>query len=219
MQARIADDLVRGDLAAQIVNAINDAIALQEGERYAFNERRYRILTVADQEYYPLTSPTLLTSAGAAVGLGETILEIDSITATSSQSPYPLCPRTEQWFAEQWASATYRGEPADYGLYMQQLRIFPVPDGVYPIDMAGLARLAPNPLSASGDTNAWMTEGAAIIRAQAKILLYRDLLRDPDGVALATQQLIEAGGNPQPSSAKRKMAAQAFTGRQKAWNL
>jgi hypothetical protein len=83
----------------------------------------------------------------------------------------------------------------------------------------GLARLGPNPLSADADTNAWMTDGAGIIRGQAKLLLYRDILRDPDGVTLATQQLVEAGGTPNPQSAKRKMAAQAYTGTQKAWSL
>jgi hypothetical protein len=218
MQARIADDLVRDDLAAQIRNAINDAIELQEGERFKFNEKRSRLFTVTGQEYYDLTSPTLLTSAGAAVGTGETILELDDITCTVNNWPYRLCPRTQQHINE-WQSSSYQGQPADYALYGQQLRIWPVPDQAYPLDLNGLARLAPNPLSADSDTNAWMMDGASIIRAQAKILLYRDILRDDVGVTLATQQLVEAGGNPNPGSAKRKMAAQAYTGRMKAWNL
>lgn len=219
MKSRIISETLRDDLtASQLNDAINDAIALQGGERYAFNERRYRILTVAGQEYYDLTSPTLLTSAGAAVGTGETILELDDILTTVSNQPYRLSPRTQQHVNE-WQSTTYQGQPADYTLYGQQLRIWPIPDQVYPLDLMGLARLAPNPLSADGDTNAWMTEGAGIIRGQAKVLLYRDVLRDPDGVALAKQQIAEAGGNPDPQSAKRKMAAQAYTGRQRAWNL
>lgn len=218
MQARIADDMVRDDLASQIRNAINDAIELQEGERFKFNERRYRILTVAGQEYYDLVGPTLLTSAGAAVGTGETILELDDITCTVNNWPYRLNPRTQQHVNE-WQSNTYQGQPADYALYNQQLRIWPIPDGVYPLDLMGLARLAPNPLANDSDTNAWMTDGAAIIRAQAKLLLYRDILRDTEGAGLAIQQLVSAGGNPDPGSAKRKMAAQAYTGRQKAWSL
>jgi hypothetical protein len=64
-----------------------------------------------------------------------------------------------------------------------------------------------------------MTDGASIIRAQAKILLYRDLLRDDEGMAIASQQLVEAGGTLNPASAKRKMAAQAFTGRIRPWSL
>jgi hypothetical protein len=218
LQARIADDLVRDDLGSQIQNAINDAIELQEGERFKFNEKRYQILTVASTEYYDLAGPTLLTSAGAAVGTGETLLEIDDILATISSQPSRLTPRTQQWVNENQLS-TYRGQPSSYTIYGQQLRIWPIPDAVYTIDLMGLARRGPNPLSADADTNAWMTDGAGIIRAQAKMLLYRDILRDPDGMSLAMQQLVEAGGNPNPQSAKRKMAAQAFTGTQKAWDL
>jgi hypothetical protein len=218
MQARIADDMVRDDLASQIKNAINDAIELQEGERYKFNEKRYRILTVAGQEYYDLRGSTLLTSAGAAVGTGEALLEIDDIICTVSNNPYPLIQRTQQHINE-WQSSTYQGQPADYTLYGQQLRIWPIPNDAYTLDLMGLARLAPNPLSADSDTNAWMTDGAGVIRGQAKMLLYRDILRDTEGYGLARQQLIDAGGNPEPASAKRKMAAQAYTGPMKAWTL
>lgn len=213
MQARIADDLVRDDLASQIRNAINDAIELQEGERYSFNERRYTLLTVAGQEYYDLVDPTLLTSAGAEVETGETLLELDDIFCTVSNNPYRLCPRTQQHINE-WQSTTYQGQPADYTLYGQQLRIWPIPDQEYQLDLMGLARLGPNPLSDDSDTNAWMTDGEKLIRAQAKILLCRDILRDPGGVQAASQQLMEAEG-----ALKRKMAAQAYTGRMKAWTL
>jgi len=214
MRTRLVDDMLRDDLTAnQLANAINDAIELQEGERFKFNEQRYQILTVAGQEYYDLTGPTLLTSAGTAVGTGETILELDDITTTISNNPYRLCPRTQQHINE-WQSNSYQGQPADYTLYGQQLRIWPIPDQAYTLDLMGLARLGPNPLTADADTNAWMTDGAAIIRPQAKILLYRDLLRDADGVQLATDQLVRA-----TDAAKRKMGAQAYTGRQKAWSL
>ena len=214
MKTRIVDETLRDDLTpAQLGHAINDAIALQEGERYSFNVRRYRILTVAAQEYYDIKAPALLTSAGTAVGTGETLLELDSITTTVSNRPYPLTPRTQQWMDEQQDS-NFLGQPADYTIYGQQLRIFPVPDAAYPIDLSGLARLAPNPLSQDAHTNAWMTEGERLIRAQAKVLIYRDILRDPDGVALATQQFGQA-----QLALKRKMAAQAYTGHQRHRSL
>jgi hypothetical protein len=220
MQNRIADDLVRDDLSTQIKNAINDAIELQEGERYSFNERRYLINTVSGQEYYDLVAPTLLTVAGGAVPLGETVIEFDSITTTVSNWPYRLYPRTQQWF-DDYAGPTYLGQPDSYALFNQQMRIFPIPDAgsPYPMVISCLARIGPNPLVNDADTNAWMTDGAALIRAQAKMLLCRDVIRDPEGLAAAQQQLVEAGGTPSPASAKRKMAAQAYTGRQRAWNL
>ena len=214
MKTRIVDETLRDDLTAtQLGNAINDAIKQWEGERFKFNEKRYQILTVASTEYYDLSGSTLLTSAGAAVGTGEALLELDDITATVNSQPYRLVPRTQQHVNE-WQSSSYTGQPADFTLYGAQLRLFPIPDAVYTLNLMGLARLAPNPLSADGDTNAWMTEGEPLIRAHAKMLLYRDVLRDNDGAGLAVEQMKEA-----EHMLKRKMGAQAFTGRIKAWSL
>ena len=214
LKARIVDEMVRGDLTAtQLDNAVNDAIRQWEGERFKFNEKRYTILTVAAQEYYDLEGPTLLTSAGAAVGTGETLLEIDDIFTSINNNPYRLCPRTQQHLDE-WQSTTYQGQPADYTLYGAQLRIWPIPDQEYTLSLMGLARLSPNPLSDDSHTNAWMTEAEPLIRATAKMLLYRDILRDRDGAAGALELVKEA-----ESMLKRKMAAQAYTGRQKAWSL
>lgn len=214
MQNRIADDLMRDDLSAQIKNAINDAIELQEGERYKFNERRYQIFTVAGQEYYDLEGPTLVGDADDP----ETLLEVDYVMATVGNQPYPLCQRTQQYINE-WQRSTYQGQPSDFTIYGGLLRVFPLPDAVYTLDLGGLASLAPRPLSADVHENAWTNDGAGIICGQAKLLIYRDILRDSDGAALAVQQLVEAGGNPQPASARRKMAALAYTGRQRHVSL
>ena len=214
MKLRIVDETVRDDLTAtQLNNAINDAIRQWEGERFVFNEKRYQILTVADQEYYDLAGPTLLTSAGAAVETGELLLELDDITATVNSQPYRLNQRTQRWFNEH-SLTTYTGQPNDYTIYGNQLRIFPVPDAVYTLDLSGMGRLGPNPLSADVHTNAWMTEGEALIRHHAKMLIYRDVLRDNEGAGLAVEGMKEAEHH-----LKRKMAAKAYTGRIKAWTL
>jgi hypothetical protein len=219
MKTRLIDEMLRDDLTAdQLGNAINDAIELQEGERYKFNEKRRTILTVAAQEYYSLAAPTLLDESGAALSIGELMLEIDDIFTSINNNPYRLTARTQQHMNE-WQSTTYQGQPADYTVYGGELRIWPIPDQVYTLSLNGLVRLGPNPLSGDSNTNAWMTEGGGIIRGQAKLILYRDLLRDDEGVALATDQIVRAGGNPDPASAKRKMAAQAYTGRIKPWSL
>jgi hypothetical protein len=214
MKARIVSETVRDDLTAtQLGAVVNDAIKQFEGQRFAFNEGRYRILTVAGTEYYDLITPTLLTSAGAAVGTGERLLELDDITCAVNSQPYRLCPRTQQRINE-WQTTTYQGQPADYTLYGQQLRIFPIPDAEYQLDLMGLARLSPAPLSADSDTNAWMTEGEVLIRSHAKMLLYRDVLRDPDGASLAVEAVKD-----EHMGLMRKMGAQAFTGRQRASSL
>lgn len=214
MQNRIIDDTLRDDLGNQIKNAINDAVKAWEGQRFVFNEKRYRILTVANQEYYDLTGPTLLTSAGAAVATGERILELDDIFTTVSNNSYRLCPRTQQWFNEWQQPNNNLSQPDSYTLYGDQLRIFPIPDQVYTLDLMGLARLGPNPLTVDDDTNAWLTEGEMLIRGQAEVLLYRDVIRDTEGVTIALGLVSEG-----ETSLRRKMGAQAFTGRQRAWDL
>jgi hypothetical protein len=213
MRAKIADEITRSDMASRITVAINDAIKLWEGERFAFNERRYRINTVAAQEYYELQAPDLLTHAGAAVPTGEMILEIDSITSEQSNWPYPLTPRTQQWFdAHQSSPLQYTGQPDSYGIYGNQLRLYPVPDIAYPIIISALARLGPNPVAADADTNDWFTEGEMLIREQAKVILFRFPLKDPDGMHLA-----QSGADNAYAGLKRKMAAKAGVGLMGVW--
>jgi len=215
MQTRIADEIVRDDLTSQIKNAINSAIETWEGARFVFNERKYKITTVANQEYYDLVSTTLLLYDGTAVGTGEKLLEIDNITATVNNSFYPLSPRTQQWFSRNSAPASqYVGQPDSYTIFNDQIRIFPVPDAAYDVNIDGLARLSPNPLSSDSDTNAWMVAGETIIRQQAKYLLYRDILRDAEGKAAASEGIQEAQFH-----LERKAAGKLYTGRQRAWTL
>ena len=218
MQQRIADEIVRDDLASQIKNAINDAIVTWEGERFHFNERRYLLRTVRAQEYYEIAAPTLLFNDGSALQTGEAVLELDSITITVGNSFYPLTARTMQWFDRNAVPASqYLGQPDSYAFaHGNQLRLFPVPDAVYSLNIDALGRLGPHPLVNDSDTNSW-TSGvppSALIRAQAKFMLYRDILRDADGKALASEAIEEAQWQ-----LERKMAAKTFTGTQRAWNL
>jgi len=215
MRAKIATEITRTDLSASITTAINDAILLWEATRFAFNERRYKINTVATVEYYDLIDPTLQTFAGGAVPAGETIIEIDSITSNLSNMPYTLTERTQQWMDHnQSAASSYSGPPDSYGIYGDQLRIYPVPDAAYPINISAHARLGPNPVSADGDTNSWFTEGEILIREQAKVLLFRFPLKDADGMQLSQQGVDNAY-----ASLTRKMNAKATTGTTPPWSL
>jgi hypothetical protein len=59
-----------------------------------------------------------------------------------------------------------------------------------------------------------MTNGEALIRAQAKILLYRDIVRDMEGVNLAKDALAEA-----LEPLMRRRSAKVQTGRIAPWVL
>jgi hypothetical protein len=214
-RAKIAGEITRTDLGTKIDAALNDAIKLWEGTRFTFNERRYKINTVATVEYYDFTAPTLQTFAGGAVPLGETVIEIDSITATQGTTPDPLTQRTQQWFDRyQSSTGSTGGPPSDYGIYGNQLRLFPVPDAAYAINISAHARLGPNPLVGDDDSNDWLIEGELLIREQAKVMLYRFPLKDADGMSLSQQAADNAF-----ASLTRKMSAKAFTGSTPPWNL
>lgn len=222
MRTRIADEITRSDLSTQIDKAINDAIKLWEGARFVHNEKRYLILTADGTEYYDLSGSGLLEASGAATATGEMVLEIDSITNTVNNFPYPLTPRTQQWFDRNQALPTqYKGQPDSYGIYGNQLRLFPIPDGAgpeaggaYPIRISGLARLGPNPLANDADSNAWLTEGEILIREQAKVFLYRHPLKDVEGKQLAQEAVDEAF-----ASLTRKRDAKLTVGSTPPWNL
>lgn len=209
MQTRIADEILRDDIPSQIQNAIQSAILLWEGQRFVFNERRFLISTVAGQEYYDW--PAMTDTAGAALESGVSLLEIDSITITDSGSTYPLTDRTQEWMDEYSTTATeYTGTPCDYAIYADQLRLSPVPDAAYPLTLSGLARL--KTLSATSDTNAWMVEGEPLIRAQAKVIIYRDVLHNERGLAFAQNAVDTA-----LLALERKHLAKAGVGRIAPW--
>lgn len=209
MKTRISDELVRDDLSSQIANAIAEAIRDHEGTRFWFNEKRFRLVTVASQEYYDLT--TALTNTDAtALDAGEALLETDSVTILDSGEAYPLTERTQQAM-DRGQSLSTTGTPCEYAIFGDELRLSPIPDDAYEITISGLARL--KTLSAGSDTNAWMTEGEALIRHRAKKLIYRDVVRDPDGKALAEEAEAEA-----LMKLERKTAAKVGTGRIRPWS-
>jgi hypothetical protein len=211
MQTRIADELVRDDLASQIREAIQTAITTWEGVRFSFNEKRYALATVASQEYYDWSSMTVA-SSGAALGTGESLLEIDSTRIEYNGAWYPLIGRTQAYFDDMQVSATnYTGVPVDYTIFGDQLRLSPIPDAAYTITLSGLARLPT--LSQDADTNGWMTEGEALIRNQAKVFLC-SINGDEPGLMGAQMGLDTAR-----TSLGRKMMAKVNTSRIAAWSL
>lgn len=173
MQARLADELSRSDLTSQIKLAILSAIQTYRGKRFYFNELRSDTFnTVSGQEFY--TSADLADIPN--------LPDIDSILFNQSSSfRYPLVKRT--WAQlELWSinPTTVSGFPTDFCWYGGQIRLYPIPNGVYSCRISGTIRLTPDPLSADNDTNAWMTDGEELIRQRAKADLNINVIRDPE---------------------------------------
>lgn len=211
LKARIADDL-RGvtNLDTQISNAVLDAVKRWEGERFWFNEKRFRFFTVDGVEFYSIPSAFQNTD-GSSISAGETLLTVDDLVILDNNETYRLMPITDQWANDYQSPASqYKGTPDYYGIYGGDIRLAPIPDDVYTITISGIARLAP--LSSDGDSNAWTTEAESLIRHEALAQLYRIVLRDPDGFQLAM-------GGVQDALAllKKKTTSKVTAGRIRPW--
>jgi len=209
MKTRIAREIVRDDLSTEVGEAIATAHETWAGQRFWFAEKRFALTTVASQEYYAMSALTL--ADGTALSTGEGLIEIDSFTLTYNNEPYPLHDRSQAYIDDMQSLATaFTGQPWAYGIFENKIRLHPIPDAAYACVISGLASLPP--LASDGATNAWMTSGEALIRQQAKLIIYRDITRDPDGVALAERGLAEALEN-----VRRRTFAKVATGRIAPW--
>jgi hypothetical protein len=182
MANRIADELGgRVDLLSPspgmpdspIHIAIYDAIQMWENDRFHFNEYRTAnaFPCVVGQEFY-----TALDWADIA-----TIKHIDKLSVLISGNRYFMTPRTEEYMENLSINPLWSGQPVDYSYYNFRLRFYPIPNGAYPINVLG-TRYFP-PLSGDSDSNVWTTLGERLIRATAKMYLYRDTLQDDDRAA------------------------------------
>ena len=145
MQQMIADELGdRQDLltpladsaltTSPIQNAIQSAIALWEREPFYFNEYYASPLfsTVANQEFYTV-------SDNAAIA---TLPKIDKIHILVNSNRYTLYARTWQYLEEISVNpAVVTSIPIDYAYFAEQIRIYPIPDGAYPLTFNANQRL------------------------------------------------------------------------------
>lgn len=208
MKARIASEILRSSWADTFVqNAVLDAIEDFKFTRFRFNVARFRMNTVADKEIYDLPDD-LLDGDGNALNTGETLLEIDAMNCRYNDAASSVDPVTDGWLENVTTSNT-TGQPCFYAFDGTQIRFTPIPDQVYSIRMTGLKQLAT--LTDATDTNAWMVEGAGLIRARAKVRLYRDILRDTAMVANAQAEEDNALRSLQRSQAAHQ------SGRLQAW--
>lgn len=208
MQSTIAYELGgRSDLTTQIQNAIQTAIAKWERVRFYFNEVNdiNGFSTVAGQEYYNASNYPLIGS----------MVHIDKIHALVSNNRYTLEPRTWQYIEDYAVNPTVQAPPtgiSDYAYYAETLRFYPIPDGVYPITLSGTKRLSA--LSASNDSNAWTCDAEALIRCEAKLDLYTNVLKDADQAAI--MEALIYGDPSRPNSVSYLSALQGETFKRQA---
>ena len=171
MSARIADELDRTDLTTQIQREIKSAVAHYENRRFFFNEARLTGLALIDgQEFYTSSDNSNIPN----------LIYIDSFkVARSATDKWELDrkPFEELDFYSDSNSAA-EGQPTWYAYYAKQIRLYPIPNASYSAVIAGVYALAD--LSLTSDTNAWMTDGEALIRSRAKRNILRNVIRDQE---------------------------------------
>lgn len=182
MKARIADELARSDLTSQIAYAITDAIEAYEDERFYFNESRtIDLTTVANQEFYDENDLAAFAN----------LVDIDYVTIFIGDQPFQLVGMTPE--RAEWSSSngTSTGQPTWYAYYAEQMRLYPVPNEVWTVKIAGAVKVAP-PATDEETGNAWMTKAARLIRSRAKLELALHVLHDEEMAATLSQAVEEA---------------------------
>lgn len=173
LKARIADELLKRNLTAQIAKAIPKAIEHYAGRRWWFNTGR-------------MVGAATATDADGFIALPTGTRLIDEIRVGSNT----LERRPPEWLDEWLALSPARGDPFDYSPYGDRIRVYPVPTGPISIVVVGTFDLAP--LTDDSSSNAWTNEAEDLICARSKMRLYRDVLRDPEGALLAKAAMEEA---------------------------
>lgn len=152
-----------------IANAVQSAVSKWEREPFYFNEVYSVSLfnTVVGQEFYT-------SSAAAAVA---TMPQMKKLHVLISGNRYPMEPRSWQYLEDISLNANVTGQPFEYAYFAEQLRFYPIPDNVYPITISAIQRIAN--LVNDNDTNVWTQDGFDLIRSEAKLILAREVLHDP----------------------------------------
>lgn len=161
---RVGREINRSNLVEDIKLALNDAIKEAASTRYYFNEMLgITFPTVPGQEYYPDLGVTEIDMMWYNDGIARRNIEKESQADADDRAE---------------GNAIQGSQIRTYARAASQLRLYPIPNAVYTINMDGYGRLTPNPLVQDTDTNNWLVEGEMYIRALTKRNVLRDRVRD-----------------------------------------
>jgi hypothetical protein len=150
MISRCLSDMNRTDLTATVQSEIISAIDHYERSDWYFLETQTDITSTASTEYYNLPAD---------------FVKLDSLVITVNGNTYPLNRRTYGYLEDIFVrSTTYTGQPTDYAIYQEQIRLYPVPVAAYVMTLSYVQTLAG--LTTSTDSNAWTTTGEELIRSR-----------------------------------------------------
>lgn len=161
---RIETETRRKRIRDQIKAAIATAITLEEIYTYYFSQGRATTETQKSKAYYALPA---------------NFQNMRSLKCTVNNSSYPVISRSFEYLDEIDTGQSNQGFPEFYCLWNKQLRLYPVPGAAYPLLLAYIK--SQPALVNDNDTNDWMTDGEILIRQRAKAIIYRDIVKGPEG--------------------------------------
>jgi hypothetical protein len=189
MQSDIADEINKTNLTSQIKRTIVAAMKKYRNKRFKFNKASSTFTTSDGQSVYPLPDGYI----------GDELIEV-----LDGNFRDTLTKRDFAWVADHDNHQSYKSEPRVYAIIDgSNMRLFPTPNtsadttsGNYPLlvhyhkDLNADGITGAISRSASDSvTNAWMTDGFDLVRLEAKIRIYTDVIRGPEA-AMEAQKLI-----------------------------
>lgn len=176
LKTRIASEIHRSDLTSSIADAITSAIDFYKSKRFEVNEKTDSFNTVANQQSY----------TSGDTGFPTDIGQVDLVQVTASGTITTLDPISFQELKDKTTITTLTGVPSEYAWYAQKLYLYPIPDAAYSISLSHQQRKTA-PANDADSSTIWTNQCEALIRHCAKKMLYRDVLRDPDGKVMAEE--------------------------------
>lgn len=176
VEAEIADDLQRNDLAVQITKAVDTAIRAYEGKRFDFNE--------IDEISVTLSSSVAFI---ARTALPVRFTKVDTVRVLRNPTfKQKLDKKTYIHIKEQQETITY-GAPYEYCIYAKKLQFDNYADINYTLILEGIQSLgsAASDSYSTASAVAWFNEGRELIRHRAKREIYMHVLKDANLAAMA----------------------------------
>lgn len=158
-----------GELEQAKIDAVADAIERHAGELFWFNRASGAVSTVAGVATVAL--PAEMRIAEAVTYLGAALRKV----------PLEKIQKAED------STASVAGPPCLWAEDGAAIHLWPMPDAAYALAVYGIAELG-----VPASENGWTVEAFRLILAEAKKILCRGPLRDPDGLALAADEAREA---------------------------
>jgi len=165
MITRIKREIKRDGLTADTRDAIRTSIAYYSERRLDFNDEDTS--TSVDSSVSTLVYPA-------------NFLEIDRLELSSTGTDrFELDEISFDEVRERTLNNTGKGVPSGYAVFDNVIYFDLTTDRPFAVRTWGLKQLPEiSASSTTTDTNAWMTTGEELIRSHAKMILFRDVLRN-----------------------------------------